>query len=74
MVEFQCKSIAEVRKMSLDEFGKYLTDWNAATDKYHKQRAKTLNESAKKEFSSFEEARKYYGGITFDEFERRHFS
>lgn len=68
---FEIKSVDEVRKMTLEEFGKYLMAWNDAIDKHLKPNV--LNESEKCTFSSFEEAQKYYGGISFEEFEQKYF-
>lgn len=71
MSKFGKKSKEEIHKMSVDDFCKYMEEWEKATDeKWHMQK---ITESEMPHFKTIDEARKYYGGISFDDFEQKYF-
>ena len=70
MTKFHRKSKEEIRQMSVDEFCTYMEEWDKATvEKWHTQK---ITESEMPHFKTKEEVRKYYGAISFDEFEKKY--
>lgn len=70
MTNFRKRSREEIRAMSVDEFIQYIDEWNKFTEtKWANELSTTADEPI---FSTVEDARKYYKGITFEEFENRY--
>lgn len=71
MANFQKKTQNEINHMSIDEFCDYMSEWDRYTES--KYSGSSLKESNTPQFETIEEARKYYGGISIEEFEQKYF-
>lgn len=69
MSEFIRKSKEEIHKMSVDEFCAYMKKWDKASIGQWSPR--NMKEEEIPHFQTKEEAKKYLGGISFEEFEQR---
>lgn len=70
MSGFSRKSKDEIRKMSVDEFCEYMSEWDRMTEAdWHET---SIEESEMPVFESKEAARKCLGAISFEEFEQKY--
>lgn len=69
MPKFTRKSKDEIHKMSVDDFCEYMEEWDKVSyDQWHQQ---NMKEEEIPHIQTKEEAKKYFGGISFEEFEQR---
>ena len=69
MGKYFSESKEDIQKMSDDEFFKYMEEFN----RHAAQKRKLIFEARLPEFKTIEEVKKFYNGITMEEFENKMF-